>query len=712
MEYLTHEEIKKFTEKGYTSGQVNREEAADDNIFYWITHWSGDLFEGSNLPYKGEFDLLRKAGRSIIADLKQNEVSADFEPIGNVSDGADELIKGKYLDGQSDNSTIEAFQNADQEIISCGHGAWELYTEYETLVSEERNQVLKRRPIPEANNVVFWDPDAILKDKSDADWVAVLKPKSEDGYKDLVHELTGEKIEEINLSQFQAPEHSYTFPWITGEGEKIYVGKFYHRQKTDIKYITFQEPLGDTRILEESKIEDVKDELADSGFRIISEKTVESYKVSLYIVSGEKILKRFDIAGPNIPIVSEYGERAIVEGEEHYEGLTRLAKGPQILRDFILSYLVDTVSRSPRPKDVYYQEQLAGYEDMYEVQGADDNLPYALMNIVDVNGTTVPPGPVGKIQGHEPPAALGSLVEICKQAVADVADSGLPENISEVDLSGRALAILEAKLDKQSMTFQENRKVARRRDAEIAAGMYSVILDTQREETIRMADGTHKKIKVMEEIIDRQSGMPVVINDVRDTQWKIITTIGPNYKSQLEATIDGYEKSLAFVTPGSELQEVITLKILVLRESVDKDVVEYARKKLILMGAIAPETDEEKAMLAQSQQQPKQPDAAMVLAQAEDKKGQADMLNAQREGVQMNLKDENDKEKNRIDMFKAETERKRLYLSAQEAGAKITKAGADTTGVELDNQAKFKELSQRNIEEMSTDDLFKELMTG
>lgn len=712
MEYLTIEEIKKFTDKGYTSGQVNREEAADDNVFYWITHWSGDLFEGSNLPYKGEFDLLRKAGRSIIADLKQNEVAADFEPVGIVSDGADEFLNGKYLDGQSGNSTIEAYQNADQEIISCGHGAWELYTEYETLISEDRNQVIKRRPIPEANNVVFWDPDSILKDKSDGDWVVVLKPKSEDGYKDLVYELTRENIDEINLSQFHAPEHSYTFPWITGEGEKIYVGKFYHRQKTDVKYITFEEPLGDTRILEESKIEDVKDELADQGFKIISEKTIESYKVSLYVVSGERILKRFDIPGPNIPVVSEYGERTIVEGEEHYEGLTRLAKGPQILRDFILSYLVDTVSRSPRPKDIYYEEQIAGYEDMYEIQGADDNLPYALMNIVDINGIPLQPGPVGKIQGHEPPKALGVLVEICKQAVADVADSGLPENISEVDLSGRALAILEAKLDKQSMTFQENRKVARRRDAEIFAGIAAVIFDTPREDTIRLPDGTTKKIKLMEEIIDKETGMPVIINDVRDTQWKVVTNIGPSYNSRKEATIDQYERALKFAEPGTPLQRVLTLKIIVLTEGVDKDVVKYARKELILMDVIEPETDEEKQMLAQAQSEPKKPDAAMVLAQAEDKKGQADMLEQQRKGVEMQLNDENTKAGQQVDVFRATTERLKVQVEAKKAGATINKTNTEAIGNQIENKAKVIDMNEKEISKMTTEELFQELMAG
>ena len=68
-----------------------------------------------------------------------------------------------------------------------------------------------------------------------------------------------------------------------------------------------------------------------------------------------------------------------------------------------------------------------------------------------------------------------------------------------------------------------------------------------------------------------------------------------------------------------------------------KDLRDYSRKKLIMMGVKPPETDEEKQMVEQAQQAPKEPDAAMVNAQAEMKKGEADLLEQQNRQQEMQL---------------------------------------------------------------------------
>ena len=89
--------------------------------------------------------------------------------------------------------------------------------------------------------------------------------------------------------------------------------------------------------------------------------------VTRYLASGAQILDESVIAGENLPVVPVYGERGFVEGEEYYEeGIVRLAKDPQRLRNFQMSYLADIVSRSPRPKPIFYPEQVQGYEQMYE----------------------------------------------------------------------------------------------------------------------------------------------------------------------------------------------------------------------------------------------------------------------------------------------------------------------------------------------------------
>ena len=72
-------ELKELHDKAYNSGQVNRERASDDLVFYWVTHWDDTLLREVQIDYRGEFDMIRSAGKQILADLASNPIQNDFE---------------------------------------------------------------------------------------------------------------------------------------------------------------------------------------------------------------------------------------------------------------------------------------------------------------------------------------------------------------------------------------------------------------------------------------------------------------------------------------------------------------------------------------------------------------------------------------------------------------------------------------------------------
>ena len=82
---LTLEELKRLHDKSYISGQITRERASDDLVFYWLTQWDDEALAESPLAYRREFNIIRKAGRQIESDLISNQVQSDFEPIGEVA---------------------------------------------------------------------------------------------------------------------------------------------------------------------------------------------------------------------------------------------------------------------------------------------------------------------------------------------------------------------------------------------------------------------------------------------------------------------------------------------------------------------------------------------------------------------------------------------------------------------------------------------------
>jgi hypothetical protein len=681
-------ELKELHDKAFNHNSITRERAADDTVFYYVTQWDDGLLGDTELQYRGEFNVIRKAGRQIMADLRANPIQVDFDPkAGTRQDGAD-LLDGLYLSDDRVNSTQESYDNASNEAVVCGIGAWELYTEYESNRAGNENQVIRRRPIYEANSNCFFDPNSKSLDKSDAMYVSILTAYSFEGYEELYEELTGEESNGNTMDSFANPEESYSFPWVTGKNESVYVVTFYHKKKVKDKIITLVDPVGETLMLRESDLTDVMDDMLDMGYEVQEERSIERWQVTKYLASGSEILSEDIIAGENIPVVPTYGERAFVEGEEHYEGVTRLAKDPQRLRNFQMSYLADIVSRSPRPKPIFNPEQLQGFEFMYDTAGADNNYPYMLMNSKDGNGQPLPLGPVSQMPEQQVPQALMLSMQESRMAVEDVANPGLPNDIADTDLSGKAVQQLQQRLDQQSIVYQQNLKHAKRRDAEIYASMATVVYDAPREVTLTLPDGSRKKESIMSSVQDSETGDLVVLNDLTNMEFDVFADIGPSYTNKKEQTIEQIQNMIGSAAQAGDpaLVKLLVLKQAALVDGVAfDDVRDYANKQLMLMGVKEPETPEDQQFMQQQQEQQQQPDANMVIAMAAQGEAEASQMNAQTKQAVEQFKAQTAQQKTQIDAFRAQTDRMTMQVNAQETGANIDYKRSQEMGQKIDN---------------------------
>lgn len=680
---LTLEEIKELHDKAYNHDTVTRDKASDDLVFYWVTQWDDNLLSESQLQYRGEFNILRKAGRDIIGNLRANTFQVDFEPKDDSRIDEADIADGLYRSSERDNTSIEAYNNAMQETIVCGIGAWELYTKYETNAVGDERQIICRRPLYEANNNVFWDPNSQLLDGSDADYVSILAAYSEDGYRKEVSRLTGQPPEDVDVTNFKTPNESYTFPWVW-EDSVYYIARFYYKETVTEKNYVLQDPFGQQMIVRDIEFDKIEEEALDAGYEIIEERPIDRDVVTLYYVSGNDIISTYRIAGGCIPVIPYMGETQFVEGQRSREGITRLAKDPQRLYNFINSYVADIASRSPRPKPIFTQEQIGGFEHMYEETGIDNAFPYLLQNSTDTEGNPLPMGPIAQMPEASVPTAVQQLIDLSRQGVADVANPGVPQDIADPDLSGKAVKALQAKIDEQWYIYRDNYKHAKRRDGVVWASMASEVFDSPRQLTVTLPDGTRKKVEMMQSVVDRETGEVVTINDLSALEFDVYADIGHSYANQREETLDRLaEMSQEIAATDPAMHKLLMLKRFELIEGVQMDSLRnYARKQLILMGIEEPETEEEIMMVAQAQQAQQQPDAAQQLAMAEAQarlmEGQADMIDKQ------------------VDQFNAETKRLEAVVKAQKAGADITKINAETAKLaqdirtdQLDNRIKL-----------------------
>lgn len=673
-------DFKKLHDKAYLNNQTTRERAADDLLFYWITQWGGKYLESSTVQIKMEFNQIRKAGRKIITDLKTNPIQVEFQPKEGTDDLLADTIDGMYRADMRANTAIEAKENASVEAMVCGFGAWEEITEEEIRKRGVKVQKIRRMPIYEANNVAFCDPNARLQDKSDSDYWSILVPYTCDGYKDLVKELTGEEIDDNYVtSSFANPEQSYSFKWMDSE-KNYYVSRFYHRTTKEETFYIFQDIMGDiVEVCESDLDEERQAELQD--YEVIDEYQREVKKVKLYILGGDVILAEYDIPGSNIPVIPVYGERAIVEGVEHYEGITRLAKDPQRLRNFIGSYIADIAARSPLRQPIYYPEQIQGFEFMYEKNGADQVYPYLLQNMKDADGQALPVGAVGSSEPQELPSAAAQAFELAVSSINDVAGEPLPDQVADIDLSGEALKELRGKMEAQSYTYQHNLKAALRRDAEIYVDIASKIYDTERTVTLVKLDGSRAQETINQQEINPETLKLTYKNNLKDAEFEVYADIGASYSSQREKARAEMKEMVFNTPPDDPMRQIMQLQWHTMSEgAVNKYMRDYARKQLVMMGVYPAETDEEKMMMLQQSMSAQQPDAAMLMAQAELGKAQAEQMNAESNMI--------DKQ---IDMYNAETNRAKVEVEAAKAGVEIENKQADTASKIIDNRLKLRQ---------------------
>jgi hypothetical protein len=683
---LDHAELLRLHETAYNNNYDTRLKSADDLLFAWVTQWDDTYLSESDLGYRGEFNIIRKAMRQIITDLISNPISVDFDPVDDTDDSAADIMDGMYRADMRNNTSQEAKKNANQEAVVCGVAAWELRNEWKTNRIGDERQTIKRYPLYEANNNVMWDPNAKLLDKSDADFVSCLVPYSTDGYRKLSKRLTGE---ESDGSNFSYPEHSYTFPWIS-ESKKIYVSRFFHRKEITIKHLTYVDSFNEQIIIEKSQLAEREEELAQRGAQFVSEKSIKRFEITRYIASGEGILDATKVPGEFLPVIPQYGERQFIEGEEHYEGIVRLAKDPQRLRNFQMSYLADIVSRSPREKPIFTQEQVQGFEDMYEQSGADNNLPYLLQNATDANGDQIPVGPVGYIKSPEVPAGLMVSMGETRAAVDDVAGAGLPADITDVDISGKALNALNKRLDMQSYTYQDNHKFAMRRDGEVYASMMRDIKDVEEKVVLVKIDGSKstETINQVEIVFDQNNGVVQNIkNNIQEMIFEVYADIGPAFESVKAQNKEEIKELLNQLPHGTPEHTILLNEYLIMTDGTAfKDLRDYGRKQLIMMGVKQPETPEEIQMVEEAQQQNQdQPDPMVMEGQARMMEGQAALQN-----------EVNDANANAIKQHEAETKRIDVLTKAQVAGVNIQDIQAGTQGKYIDNAQKLSQgLMQR-----------------
>ena len=626
---IHQEALHKFNNIQTATIEVRRQ-SRDDRRFYSIAgaQWEGQLNDYYENRPRLEVNKVHLAVMRIINEYRNNRISVNF--ISRDGDENDELVEtcaSLYRASEQDSVADEAYDNAFEEAVGGGFGAFRLRTDYEDHYDEENEyQCIKIEPIFDADTTVYFDLNAKRQDKADATRCYVLTAMTRESYQEEWGDDPATWPQEISTS---------VFDWATSD--VVYVAEMYLVEEANETIHIYQNLDGTEEKYKDSDFEndeDLEETLSSIGSVKIRQRKIKTRKIHKYIMSGGGILEDCGyIAGAEIPIVPVYGKRWVVDNIERCAGQVRYAKDAQRLKNMQLSKLAEITSLSSYEKPIFTPEQIAGHE----LQWSEANLknyPFQIINpVIDsATGVMTATGPVGYTKPPSVPPALAALMQSSELEIKEILGSQEAGEDIQNNMSGRAIELVQNRLDMQSFIYLSNMTKAVQRCGEIWLSMArDVFVESGRRMKGIGPQEEVRSVQLSRPVINQKSGEIEYDNDLSNAKFDVVAEAGPSSSSKRAATVRTLTEIIPIVT-DPETQQVLTLMTLQNMEGEGITAArDYARNKLVRMGIVEPTESEREELAAEAEAEAQQSDpqaqyleAASAEAIAKAQKAEAD----------------------------------------------------------------------------------------
>lgn len=613
-----------------------RDKANEDMRFVNVDGgtWDGfyeNVFDSPN-RVRLELDQVSNPLQRFIGEWNQNRAGVDFKPNDAETTKDDsELLNGIYRSDFRDNSGGVATDNAVQECATVGYGCFKLASEFDDEGDpENENQHIEWRPIYNAYNTVYWDQSALRIDKRDARHCTVLKQYTKSSFE--------AEWPENDASSAYTPD-SRAFTGGTLESGTTNVEIFYVATRYEIK--KKKTPVFVYNNLQSGKIESytkedhekIKEELAkDEETRVfVRERNVVHQTCEKTVFSGTEILEKTRrIAGKYIPVVAMYGYRAFVDGTERYRGIVRKLKDAQRLFNMQVSQLAENASSAGQEVPIFMREQVQN-PDIAAMWANPNNKAYLVVDpITDDDGNKIPSGPVSYNKPKMLDQSTTSLLTIVPNFIKDVTGF-FPGEAVDKEMSGKAIRALMKRENMNTQVINDNISNAIEWSGEIYQAMAQELYTSQRMIRTLQRDGTDGSEMLLAPVFDEETGLPVESNNLRNKKFKSYADIGPQYESVREETVEDMKGILEILPTIQGGEEYTPIALAVLMDNMVgtglEPLKDFNRKKMLTMGLVQPQTDEEIEFMQQQQQAAQQPDPQQALIEAATEQANAEARN-------------------------------------------------------------------------------------
>ena len=565
------------------------------------------------------FDQTTPAVEFIMSEIEGMQFGVNVKPHSGGADKDGALLREdiiRTIENDSQASTI--YRKAARRMIRRGYDAWMVKADYADPWSFEQD--LQVVAIPNAINRVWVSSTATELTSADADTAYVLTSMSPEDYKQQFPNGSGVSVSDADSYE----EYDVYKPQVITIADRYY--------KKSVTVEVAQLSNGDVVELNEENEAKIA-QLALAGVTVARTKKVNDFRVyHCRFDGGGKLSDERATVFKSCPVVTLYGNMELTgeSSKRIYSGIVEKLIDYQRVLNYGKSREVEEGALAPREKYWMTKKQAAGHQD----QLSSMNVSADPVQFYNPDPEAPAPYKGGPSQPNVHLNALGSEMSAGIQITAGV------NNAMSGQYAGRMSEdALKMQIDRGVGTTKKWVNAlaeAIRRTGDLLINALPEVYDTKREMMLLGMDGAESMAVLNDEQYNGQAMQK--LNNLNQGKYKVFCDAGPAFSNRLEA---GRDALLAYAAiDPTVVQEGGDIILKTIDAPLVDKLAERKRAQMLAAGMIPPEqmTEEEQAQMAQAAQQPKPPEPAMVLAEAEMLKAQADMLEQQNKQAELQVK--------------------------------------------------------------------------
>lgn len=562
--------------------------------------WEGQWLEQfENMP-RPEIDKISMNLEKIETDYRENRLSVEFIASDDADKDTANTINDMFRADAHNFKAQQAWDNAFQEGIRGGFGAWRLATDYADPYDDDSDEqrVNPGLTIVDADQSVYFDPASILYDASDAKWAFVISAWAR---ADAVDKWG--QVADFPVSK----EWAWTWEWYRPDATLI--AEYYEVESVgDELWIFTQKQSGEEQRYYKSEMLDGQAaELKNQGWSRKS-RGCKRKRVRKYLMSGQAILKDLGyIAGDCIPIVPFYYRRDYVDNMPRWRGYVSKYKDPQRVYNSAVAKVIETNSISAQQTPIIYAEQMnATTREQWSRRNVDRLSHLEKLMVYDADGSPVPM----QMEYLDPPQVQPAAAALLQIASNDLTDNDDQTDQVAANVSAEAIELAQNRVDSKSGIALDNFRQSQLRCGEIYMSMgREAYYEPGRKVDTMSNDGQDGQAELQEPVID-QSGIYRIRNDLTKGRFKVSASVTESTVTKRQkAARQSMELGASFMqaqSPTDALACFYTAAENFDGEGMD-DLIAYFRQKSIGIGATKPTAEEQQAIEQAQQSKAQQP---------------------------------------------------------------------------------------------------------